>query len=210
MKTVVGLLAALLVVGVAAYLFVLPNFFSTRAKPNAVEEAAVRRLRKLAIPREIRQRTNPIGLSAEVLTEGRAHFADHCAVCHGNDGRGETDMGPNFYPPVPDMTAPVIQSLSDGEMYYAIRNGVRFSGMPAWGSQHGEDDWSDWKLVHFIRHLPKLTKEELSEMEGMKGAEGEEGHKHGAGESHGGGAPNGGEEPKAEPREQEPKHQHQH
>ncbi|MGH7896881.1 MAG: c-type cytochrome [Candidatus Binatia bacterium] len=47
----------------------------------------------------------------------------------------------------------------------AIRNGIRFTGMPAWGSDHAEEEWSDWKLVHFIRHLPKITKAELREME---------------------------------------------
>ena len=142
----------------------------------------------MAIPRAVRERKNPIGLSSEVLKEGRAHFADHCAVCHGNDGRGQTDMGPNFYPPVPDMTSPEIQSLSDGEIYYAIRNGVRFSGMPAWGTEHGEEDWSDWKLVHFIRHLPKISKDELREMEGMNGT---------------------AAEPEPKPQEHEHKHQHQ-
>ena len=205
MKAVFGLLAALLVFAVATYVFVLPDFFSARAKPNAIEEAAVRRLRKLAIPREIRERKNPIGLSSEVLAEGRAHFADHCAVCHGNDGRGETDMGPNFYPPVPDMTSPEIQSLSDGEMYYAIRNGVRFTGMPAWGADHGEGEWSDWQLVHFIRHLPKITDEELREMERMTPKTGGDGGRaHGPGESHENEAPEAGTE--AQPRHQQHEH----
>ena len=162
--TLVVIVLAALVGAAAAYFLILPDFFSARAKPNRAEEIVVRRVRRLAIPREIRMRENPIGLTSEVLTEGRGHFADHCAVCHGNDGRGDTEMGRNFYPPVPDMTSSVIQSLSDGEIYYAIRNGVRFSGMPAWGSHEAEDDWSNWKLVHFIRHLPKLTKAELAEM----------------------------------------------
>lgn len=163
MKRLFVLLVVVLVACVA-YFLVLPNFFSARAKPSALEAAVARRIRRLAIPSEIRDRGNPIGLSAEVLADGRAHFADHCASCHGNDGRGQTEMGPNFYPPAPDMTSSEIQSLSDGELYYAIRNGVRFTGMPAWGSDSAEDDWSSWKLVHFIRHLPKITKEELKEM----------------------------------------------
>ena len=164
MRTLAVLVVAAVAVAAGAYFIVLPDFFSARAKPNRVEAAVVRRLRRMAIPREMCTRENPIGLTTEVLAEGRAHFADHCAVCHGNDGRGKTEMGSNFYPPVPDMTLPDIQSLSDGELYYAIRNGVRFSGMPAWGSDSAEDDWSNWKLVHFIRHLPKITKAELREM----------------------------------------------
>jgi mono/diheme cytochrome c family protein len=150
---------------VTAYALVLPDFFSARAKPGRIEEAAIRRLRRVAISRENRARENPIGLSTEVVAEGRAHFADHCAVCHGNDGRGKTEMGPNFYPPVPDIASPAIQSLSDGEIYYAIQNGIRFSGMPAWDAEAAEDEWSHWKVVHFIRHLPNITPTELRKME---------------------------------------------
>lgn len=207
MKVVIGLLAATMLLVVAAYFFLLPEFFSARAKPGAIEEAVVRRLRKMAIPRDIRERENPIGLSNEVLAEGRAHFADHCAVCHGNDGRGETTMGPNFYPPVPDMTSPEIQSLRDGEMYYAIRNGVRFTGMPAWGSDHAEDEFSDWKLVHFIRHLPKITDEELREMEEMNPETGGgEAHTHRPGESHG----HEGTKPETETQPRHQQHEHRH
>lgn len=157
-----------LIAGVAAvaclYLFLLPDSFSARAEPSRVEATAVRWLRRMAIPTAIRTRENPVLLTPDVLAEARAHFADHCATCHGNDGRGETDGEAKFYPPVPDMTSPDIQSLSDGELYYAIRNGVRFSGMPAWGPNSGYDDASNWKLVHFIRHLPRITKPELREM----------------------------------------------
>jgi mono/diheme cytochrome c family protein len=158
-------LLVLLVVAVAAALcFLLPDFFSARHKPSGFEAAVVRKLRTLSIPKAIRDRRNPIALSDQLLTDARAHFADHCAVCHGNDGRGRTEMGPNFSPPTPDLTSVEIQSLSDGQLYYAIRNGVRFSGMPAWGSDSEEDERANWELVHFIRHLPTISKRELDEM----------------------------------------------
>lgn len=53
----------------------------------------------------------------------------------------------------------------DGELFYTIENGIRLSGMPAWGggTEHGEED--SWKLVHFIRHLPSLSASEVKEME---------------------------------------------
>ena len=73
-------------------------------------------------------------------------------------------MGKHLYPPAPDMRKDRTQQMSDGEMYYIIENGVRLSGMPAWGgSDHGEKD--SWKLVHFIRHLPQLSLAEQKEME---------------------------------------------
>jgi mono/diheme cytochrome c family protein len=86
MKPLLTPLVALVATAGVAYVFVLPDFFSARAKPTTLEAAAVRRIRRLAIPRAVRIRANPIGLSTEVLADGRAHFADHCAVCHGNDG----------------------------------------------------------------------------------------------------------------------------
>jgi hypothetical protein len=54
--------------------------------------------------------------------------------------------------------------MSDGEMFFIIQNGIRFTGMPAWGTGDPSEDTDSWKLVHFIRHLPRLSQEELAEM----------------------------------------------
>jgi mono/diheme cytochrome c family protein len=148
----------------AGWFMLLPDFFSARREPSQLEARSIRWLRHLAVPRPIRDLQNPVALGAETLAAGRDHFADHCAMCHGNDGHGRTEMGPHFYPPIPDMTADETQSLSDGELFYAIKNGVRFTGMPAWGSDGAEDDEASWILVRFIRHLPKISGKELEEM----------------------------------------------
>ena len=57
------------------------------------------------------------------------------------------------------------QNLTDGELFYIIQNGIRLTGMPSWGSGTSRDERDSWKLVRFIRHLPKLTAEEEKEME---------------------------------------------
>ncbi|HLV85867.1 MAG TPA: cytochrome c [Candidatus Sulfotelmatobacter sp.] len=94
------------------------------------------------------------------------HWADHCATCHANNGSGDTEMGRNFYPPAPDMRNAETQSLSDGELYYIIRNGVPLTGMPAWGDPNlGNSDSQTWALVSFIRHLPALTQGEVAAMQ---------------------------------------------
>jgi mono/diheme cytochrome c family protein len=101
----------------------------------------------------------------EVRAQARAHWADHCAVCHANDGSGDTNMGKRMYPPAPDMREPATQQMTDGELFYIIQNGIRVSGMPAWSSVTGHDEEDSWKLVRFIRHLPQLTVEEKNEMQ---------------------------------------------
>ena len=144
--------------------WLLPGAFSAKGKPSELENTMARLVRHWATPGKFREATNPVQASPEILKEGLHHFADHCATCHANDGSGKTDMGPNFYPPTPDLRDSVIQSMSDGELFYIIHFGVRFTGMPAWGKGDPEKDLDSWKLVHFIRHLPKITPQEIAEM----------------------------------------------
>jgi mono/diheme cytochrome c family protein len=151
-------------VAVALKLF-LDRGISARNEPTAAESFLARRLRHWAVPRAERDAKNPVALTPEVLARARAHFADHCAICHANDGAGETQIGQNLYPKAPDMTLAGTQGLSDGEIFYIIENGVRLTGMPAWGEAGAHDATESWELVHFIRHLPKVTREELEEME---------------------------------------------
>ncbi|HYL38520.1 MAG TPA: c-type cytochrome [Bryobacteraceae bacterium] len=138
--------------------------FSARAQPTWVETALAKEARKLAVPAAAISLTNPVSDSPEVLAEARAHWADHCATCHANDGSGQTPIGIGLYPPAPDMRGPGTQNMTDGELFFIIENGIRMSGMPAWGAP-GHDLQDSWKLVRFIRHLPGLTPEELLEME---------------------------------------------
>jgi mono/diheme cytochrome c family protein len=147
--------------------WVLGRGFSARDKPTAVEAFVARYLRHFAVPRAARTMENPVPATPAVLAEARAHFADHCAICHGNDGRGQTPIGRNLYPKAPDMTISETQSLSDGELFYIIHNGVRLTGMPAWGGDDPGRDLDSWKLVHFVRHLPNITAAELEEMRAL-------------------------------------------
>jgi mono/diheme cytochrome c family protein len=137
--------------------------FSAREKPSGLEAWLARAAHNMAIPLAAKQQINPVAATDEVIAQGLAHWADHCASCHANNGSGDTPMGRGMYPPAPDMRLPATQQLSDGELFYIIENGVRLTGMPAWGSGH--DGTDSWKLVRFIRHLPNLTFEERREME---------------------------------------------
>jgi len=157
----------LVVAALFALLFAWLTFtgMSARIQPGAVESYFARTLQRLSIPKSTRSLKNPMESAPDALVEARRHFADHCAGCHANDGGGKTEMGQNLYPRVPDMRLPATQNLSDGELYYIIENGIRFTGMPAWG-HGGWDDHETWHLVLFIRHLPHLTGEDLNDMKG--------------------------------------------
>ena len=147
--------------------YVLSRGISARAEPSAAEAFIARHLRHLAIPRAAREAGNPVPASPDVLIEAMEHFADHCAFCHANDGSGNTDIGKGLYPKPPDMKQAATQNLSDGELFYIIQNGVRFTGMPGFAVPDGLHDQDGWKLVRFIRHLPMITDEELARMKEM-------------------------------------------
>ena len=153
------------VIGAVGLWYVVSSGVSAREQPGAVEEFVARRVRDLAISRRARSLTNPVEPSPEAIAEGREHFADHCAVCHANDGSGNTEMGQGLWPKAPDMRLPQTQNLSDGELFWIIENGVRFTGMPGWRTGTKEGESSSWQLVHFVRRLPQLTPEEIEEME---------------------------------------------
>jgi mono/diheme cytochrome c family protein len=162
----VGAIAAPVIAGGAGLIFLKTraNGLSARAQPSVLETIAAQTARGLALPAGAREKRNPVANSKEVLSDARAHWADHCAICHANDGSGQTEMGNHLYPPAPNMRKEGTQRMSDGELFYIIENGIRLSGMPAWGGSEAAQQDS-WKLVHFIRHLPDLSASEIEEME---------------------------------------------
>ena len=168
----IGVVLLVAVMAVMPVVLLLRGGISARADPSAAEEAVARRLRSLLIPAVARDARNPLALEPRILAAGRAHFADHCASCHANDGSGRTNLGRNLYPRAPDMRGPITQALTDGELFYIIENGVRLTGMPGWGGAGKPEE--SWKLVHFIRHLPKSTPEEQAEMEQLNPRSAEE------------------------------------
>lgn len=173
MKKLAILILLLVALGAVSFVwYVKAHGFSAREKPLKIEALIARNLRGLAIPGDVSDMKNPLEATPLIIAEARDHFADHCAICHGNRGDGETMINKGLYPPAPDMRTEITQKLSDGEIFYIIKNGIRFTGMPGWGGE-GEENW---KLVHFIRHLPKLNIKEIELMEEINGLKEEVSH----------------------------------
>lgn len=160
------LLFLVVAVDIGALMLLFRGGISARAEPSALEASLATRMRRLGL-RDARDRPNPIPRTREVVAQGLAHFADHCAVCHANDGSGQTEIGGHLYPRAPDMRRSATQELTDGELFAIIENGVRFTGMPAWGDGSADSQRASWHLVHFIRHLPQRTTEEILEMKAL-------------------------------------------
>jgi mono/diheme cytochrome c family protein len=137
---------------------------SSKPEPSAIEKRGALFMRGWLTPSTYKGLKNPVSDTDENFVAAREHFADHCATCHANDGSGNTDLGRSLYPKAPDMRLPRTQQLSDGEIFYFIENGIRLTGMPAWGNGTPEGERASWQLVNFIRRMPKLTPDDIEEM----------------------------------------------
>ena len=167
LKAVALLVLAVAIVGFLGVFWIVSRGISARGQPGRLETTVARTLRHLSIPRSARDLKNPVAKTPDVIAEGMEHYSDHCAGCHANNGSGDTEVGRGLYPKPPDMRLDATQSLSDGELFYIIENGVRFTGMPAWSTGNEEATHGTWHLVHFIRELPRLTPEQIKQMEKM-------------------------------------------
>ena len=160
--TVAATLAAVVALSLG---YVAATGLSAREKPGPIETRLARAVRGLAVTSEIRDKANPIAPGPSAVAAGLKIFAGFCASCHANDGSGDIGLGKSMFPPAPDMRLPATQELKDGELFHIIEEGVRFTGMPGWGNDTPEGEQMAWNLIHFIRHLPKLTDAEKKEME---------------------------------------------
>jgi mono/diheme cytochrome c family protein len=165
LKLVSAVLALVGLVRVIGGVWLWNGGIGTRTPPGSVETEVSRMMRSAMIPRGARDLPNPEPATSENIRAGLEHWADHCASCHANDGSGNVEMGSGLYPPPPDMRTAATQNLSDGELFYIIENGVKLTGMPAWGTGTPEGQRDSWHLVQFIRRLPKLSEAEIAEME---------------------------------------------
>jgi len=140
---------ALIVLAGVLYEWLVPGLSSARSSEPRLETAVATWLLHQSVPAAAKAAVNPLGSDAADIVAGRDLFRENCEVCHAYDGGGRTRIGGREYPHAPPLRV-VVASMSDGEMFYHIRNGIRNTGMPAWDMP----DRQIWQLVTYIRHLP--------------------------------------------------------
>jgi mono/diheme cytochrome c family protein len=131
-KATVAAIAVIAAVSVTAalYMYALPGFSSARPQPPGMEVAIATWLLRHSVPDAARQQRNPLGADAADIAAGRDLFRHDCEICHGYDGSGRTQIGGGEYPRPPPLRS-LLASVTDGEAFYHIRNGIRNTGMPA-------------------------------------------------------------------------------
>ena len=153
---VLGILTLPVIALAMAWCGLLPTYAS--APPPAWEKAFSQMALNNYVARHAPHVSNPLPMTDETLLAGMKIFKDACAGCHG-DPNEASDYGASFYPNVPQF-AKNPPRLPDWQLFWIVRNGVRYSGMSAWDRQwHNDQAVSDdhiWKVATFLSRLESL------------------------------------------------------
>jgi mono/diheme cytochrome c family protein len=107
-----------------------------------------------------------------LLNKGFPHFHEMCRLCHGGPGYSRDEFAEGLYPNPPNLTSEGIQELDNAELYWVVKNGLKMTGMPAFGATHNEEALQ--AIIAFVRSLPNLTAEEYGAMVNSPPTHGEE------------------------------------
>ena len=175
MKFLAGFLTCLILMAVGAAAVAFTGSFDVSASrpPGTLEK----RLAGFTLDRSVARRAptsaNPQGKSPDAVRGGMAHYKEMCVFCHGAPGVDASEAGEGLNPPAPDLTGNKTQARTDGQLFWILKNGIRMTGMPAFGPTHKDEEL--WKMVAFLRHLPEVTPEETK---ALKPSAEEEEHRH--------------------------------
>ncbi len=152
--TVVYTLIALALIG----LYALSQFnLSALNEPGPAETKWATRAKLWYVSRAVRAGVPPAPKSdSGSQMDANMAFMNECSTCHGMDGRTPSNIGRWMYPRTLDLTSPEVQGWSDAELFWVIKNGIRLSGMPAFGKTKSEAQV--WQLVYYVRSLTAAPK----------------------------------------------------
>ena len=148
-------IAVIAVLLLGLYAVIVWEGSSAREDAPALEANVAQWLLHYTVPADFRAMKNPldVGSGSADVEAGHAVYTQKCEICHAYDGGGKSEIGSGQYPRPPDLRSAAVQRMSDGELFYHLKNGIRHTGMPAWTLP----DRKLWQLTGYLRHLPHIA-----------------------------------------------------
>ncbi len=161
MRFLFGMIVGVAVLGLGAAAFAASGLFNVAASipPGALETQVARFVLNRSVSRRAPKSSNPLPADAETLRAGLEHYRGMCLSCHGAPGVDASEAADGLNPPAPDLSLPRVQKRTDGELFWLVQNGIRMTGMPAFGTTHKDEEI--WKIVAFVRRLPELPPDDV-------------------------------------------------
>lgn len=163
MKFLTGLIVGILLVAFVPAILIVTGIFSMSAmnKPSSLEEKIGNWAWITSAEKNAPKMKNPLGVDM-ALDQGMDHYKENCVICHAAPGVEASEISKGLNPPAPMLDIPLVQKRTDGELFWTVKNGIRLTGMPAFGPTHSDQEI--WQIVQFVRHLPQITAKEQTEL----------------------------------------------
>ena len=133
-------------------------------KPGLVEQTLAPWAQDRSVEARAAKEKNPYVGDAAAIAAGLDHYHVNCVMCHGAPGVEAGDLAKGLNPHAPSLDKDV-SDLSDGQLFWIVKHGIRMTPMPAFGPTQSDEEI--WKIVAFIRHLPDLTPKERDSLRAM-------------------------------------------
>ena len=152
--TLVSVVVIVVLLG-GLYAFIVWEGSSAQEDAPALEARIAQWLLHRTVPASFRAMKNPLSSAADSpdVSAGHEVYRSKCEGCHAYGGSGKSEIGSGEYPRPPDLRSAAVQHMSDGELFYHIKNGIRHTGMPAWALP----DRKIWQVSAYLRNLPKVA-----------------------------------------------------
>lgn len=157
MRRCIGLLAGIFaVLVIAAIALVYSGAYNVSAAGQDSKPVAwlIGKISDRSIQRRARGIRVPDMSDPRVSRLGFAHYRRMCVVCHGDPGMPDSEIARGLNPRPPKL-ADFVDEWKPNELFWITKNGIRMTGMPAWGVTHSDEEI--WAMVSFMRKLPSLT-----------------------------------------------------
>jgi thiosulfate dehydrogenase len=153
---VLGIVATLVALALGAYIGIEAGLMPANAdaKPSALERWAARTSLRSVIARNAPTGPPPIALTDPNLISGIRLYAANCAVCHGASNAKPSRIASGLYQHPPQLAKDGVEDDPEGVTYWKITHGIRFTGMPSFGTTF--DDRQRWQLTLFLKHMDGL------------------------------------------------------
>ena len=179
-KFIWGVVVTLLVLAVGGLALALLGFVPTNADstPPRIERRIAMSALDASMERHAPRVSNPVPPTDDNLIDGMKIYTMNCALCHGTLDNKPSPLAHSFYPPAPQL---ILHPLDDPEwhIYYAVRTGIRYTGMASWSKALSEQDM--WKVTGFLSRIEKLppgVQEYWKKAYGVSPQPAGEGHDH--------------------------------
>ncbi len=184
MRTIAILLVLFLAFVVLVVLFLVSGTYNIAAvePQSAVVNQLFATLRDQSIAKHSQDIQPPSLTDPALVQSGFREYHSMCFSCHGAPGHKPSEIGRGLNPKPPQLDAEAVQVRGDAELYWIIKNGLRMTGMPAFGPIHEEKEL--WSIVAFLRRLPEMDAQAydaMVEAAGLQGAGQMHAHVYGRG-----------------------------